>query len=223
MYLLSLTSYSTDFEYIVAIYKYAAGFVGIVAMFMLVIAAWRWLFAAGNASKINSAKDMVTSVLIGLALLFGGQLLLSQISEDFKSVKPLNVSLPEAYLAELANTDYSLTFCSAAGEDGEKVESCDEYTNEILCMGDTCKVGGKEEDLDFDDRCVPKYNSVGNFTSCVDCQDTCPCTWYANAFLAAEDPCDCDEDRKWIDDECEKAPSGGSYYGGGVGGNIPAE
>ncbi|MBT6819466.1 MAG: hypothetical protein HOA57_03770, partial [Candidatus Magasanikbacteria bacterium] len=67
-------------KYISGIYDFTAGFVGIIAMFMLVIAGWQWLFAAGSADKINNAKGTINGVLIGLALLFGGHIILEQIS-----------------------------------------------------------------------------------------------------------------------------------------------
>ncbi len=77
-------------KYIVAIYKYGAWVAGLVAMFMLVLAGWKWLFAAGNSSQIGAAKEMITGIFIGLILLFGGQLLLSQISVSLVEFKPIS-------------------------------------------------------------------------------------------------------------------------------------
>ena len=82
-------------EYIVALYKYGAMIAGTAAIFMLVLSGWKWLMAAGNAQKINSAKETISGVLVGLALLFGGQLLLSQISEGLVDFKDLYVAAPE--------------------------------------------------------------------------------------------------------------------------------
>ncbi len=82
-------------EYIVAIYRYGGMFAGVVAMFMLVYAGWEWLLAGGNSSKISSARDKINGTLIGLALLFGGYILLSLISENLVKFKPLNTDLPD--------------------------------------------------------------------------------------------------------------------------------
>ena len=83
-------------EYIVAIYRYGGMFAGVVAMFMLVYAGWEWLLAGGNSSKISRARDKINGALIGLALLFGGYILLSLISENLVKFKPLkNVTLPK--------------------------------------------------------------------------------------------------------------------------------
>ncbi len=78
-------------KYIVALYTYGAGIAGLVAMFMLVLAGWKWLMAAGNAQKVASAKEMINGVLVGLALLFGGQLLLSQISKNLVIFEPISL------------------------------------------------------------------------------------------------------------------------------------
>lgn len=78
-------------NYISAIYSYAARFVAILAMFMFVIAGWQWLFAAGNAEKVNNAKQTINGVLIGMILLLGGQLLLSQISVRLVSFDTLEI------------------------------------------------------------------------------------------------------------------------------------
>jgi len=77
-------------SYIYALYDYAAGAAGVVAMFMIVFAAWQWIIAAGNASKIDTAKDTIRGALLGLAFLFTGHLLLSNISVglvDFNSLE----------------------------------------------------------------------------------------------------------------------------------------
>jgi D-alanyl-D-alanine dipeptidase len=81
-------------NYIVAVYRYGGIFAGIVAMFMLVYAGWEWLLAGGNSGKISQAKEKINGVLIGLALLFGGYLLLSVISTNLISFKSLNATLP---------------------------------------------------------------------------------------------------------------------------------
>ncbi|MFA6252960.1 MAG: hypothetical protein WCV69_01680 [Patescibacteria group bacterium] len=82
-------------KYIVGIYRYGGMFAGVVAMFMLVYAGWEWLLAGGNSSKISSARDKINSTLIGLALLFGGYILLSLISQRLVSFEPLNRDLPK--------------------------------------------------------------------------------------------------------------------------------
>ncbi len=78
-------------DYINALYIYAARIASILAIFMLVIAAWQWLFAAGSPDKISNAKSTITGALMGLALLFGGHLLLSQINSGLVELKPIDI------------------------------------------------------------------------------------------------------------------------------------
>lgn len=173
-------------SYIVAIYTYAAGFAGIVAMFMLVIAAWRWLFAAGNASKIEASKDMVNGVLLGLAIIFGGQLLLRQISSDFDSVQTLNVRLP---------LDVTQAISDAQAEQCEGIEVCSDYKTLSQCTNDTCKLN-PDPKANPKSNCIPNFkDDEGNeFESCLQCNSSCDCDDYASAWYKQEDRCDCDRD-----------------------------
>lgn len=78
-------------KYIVALYSYGSIFAGFVAMFMLVYAGWQWLLAGGSLDKISRAKNTINGVLVGLALLFGGYLLMSQISDRLVNFDELNI------------------------------------------------------------------------------------------------------------------------------------
>ena len=85
---------STLANYIIAIYQYGATVAGLVAMFMMVLAGWKWLMAAGNPEKIATAKDTIQGAILGLILLFGSYLLLSQISSrlvDFASLDVIEI------------------------------------------------------------------------------------------------------------------------------------
>lgn len=92
-------------KYISGIYDFTAGFVGIIAMFMLVIAGWQWLFAAGSADKINNAKGTINGVLIGLALLFGGHIILEQISVRLTEFEGITMDAITAQNLLEANAD----------------------------------------------------------------------------------------------------------------------
>ncbi|MFA6466744.1 MAG: hypothetical protein WCV71_02710 [Patescibacteria group bacterium] len=185
-------------KYIVAIYSYGAGFAGIIAMFMLVIAGWKWLMAAGNAQKISGAKDIINGVLIGLALLFGGQLLLRQISQNFSSVQSLSVKLPEAALRAISANQATVDWCQEKkGADGDGGE-CSDYVTEANCANDVCVF--LENPRDFDNRCIPDFDRAGIFERCSDCPNRCDCEDnYSSIFYRNIDACDCDEDGLWPD------------------------
>jgi len=80
--------------YISSLYRYGAILATVIAMFMLVLAGWKWLMAAGSSERINSAKDTISGALVGIALLFGGYLLMSQISTKLVEFDTLNLPVP---------------------------------------------------------------------------------------------------------------------------------
>ncbi|MBP9802095.1 hypothetical protein KBC40_00735 [Patescibacteria group bacterium] len=78
--------------YVNALYKYGAGLAGLMAMFMIVFAAWQWIMASGNAGKIDNAKDTIRGALLGLTLLFAGNLLLGNITNRLVSFNGLSIN-----------------------------------------------------------------------------------------------------------------------------------
>jgi len=97
------------------VYRYAAGVAGTVAILMMVMAAWQWLFAVGDSSKINNAKNTISGALMGLALLFGGHLLLSSISERLVGLEVKNMEIVDeaSSMARPRCSDYSEENCNS--------------------------------------------------------------------------------------------------------------
>ncbi|MFH1712899.1 MAG: hypothetical protein ABH896_01805 [Candidatus Jacksonbacteria bacterium] len=63
-------------DYVVAIYKFLVGAAAIMAVFMIMVGGYQWIFAMGSSSRIESAKDTIKSALFGLLLtLFSYQVL----------------------------------------------------------------------------------------------------------------------------------------------------
>lgn len=166
--------------YIRDLYNYGAGLAGVVALFMLVFAGWKWLFAAGSSEKISAAKSVVNNVLIGLLLLFGGYLLLSQISERLVNLRGLVVPAPgvlpeeEQYCAKY-DSDFSVALSGPPGS-----PTCgrvyNNTTNErgITCLGNICsdnltcvKSGDREEP------CPYAVDAYENAPSCVCAEAAC--------------------------------------------------
>ncbi|MBI4281071.1 hypothetical protein HY628_02660 [Candidatus Uhrbacteria bacterium] len=82
-------------EYIGVIYQYLVGIAGIFAAVMIMYAGIKWIFAAGDSSKISSAKETIVHAVMGLALALGSYLILRTINPslvrfsvpDIKSVQ----------------------------------------------------------------------------------------------------------------------------------------
>lgn len=79
-------------QYIYLIYVYGSRFAAVLAMFMLVIAGWQWVMAGGVPERINRSKDIIIGVFVGLALLFGGNVLMSQISSKLVTFDTLDIN-----------------------------------------------------------------------------------------------------------------------------------
>lgn len=128
-------------NYINTIYSYAARIASLLAMLMIVLAAWQWLFAAGSPEKINKAKETITGALIGLALLFSGHLLLSQISTGLVELKTINPTpLTGIHLCD------SVTALSTKCGDIFKVDgppNSDGNQTTINCVGFKCDTIGE--------------------------------------------------------------------------------
>ncbi len=74
-------------NYIVAIFKYSIGIIGIIAAIVLMLGGVMWLTAGGNHEKIDSARTMITSSLVGMCLAFGSFLILSIVNTNLVHLK----------------------------------------------------------------------------------------------------------------------------------------
>ena len=62
---------STDLKTIIAdVINIALGFLGIIAVIIILFAGFKWMTAAGNEEQVSSAKKMIVQAVIGLAIIF---------------------------------------------------------------------------------------------------------------------------------------------------------
>ena len=69
----SLTDYISD------VISWAIPVLGSIALLMFIWAGYIYITSQGNPDKINSAKEIVVSTLVGILLLFGIGLIVRQI------------------------------------------------------------------------------------------------------------------------------------------------
>jgi len=81
-------------EYIVGLYKYGIGIIGIIAMLAIAIGAAMWVISAGNPGRIGEAKSWISNGLIGLSLGLGSYILLAMINSDLVNFKMIEMKLP---------------------------------------------------------------------------------------------------------------------------------
>jgi hypothetical protein len=55
-------------ETVIAIIQWILGLLGLVAVIMILIGGFKWMTAGGNEEKIESAKKLLTSAIIGLVI-----------------------------------------------------------------------------------------------------------------------------------------------------------
>lgn len=125
--------------YINALYQYAAGLAGVIAMFMIVFASWQWIMASGNAGKIDNAKDTIKGALLGLTLLFAGNLLLSNITKNLVDFASLNI--PPITTRYLNTKPIQCTAEVIAHNCGETFTD----SNGASCIGTKCAAGECKE------------------------------------------------------------------------------
>ncbi len=73
---------STFPAYVQAIYKFAVWSVGIAALLMISIGGFMYFTAAGNTSKMESAKKVITDALFGLIAVMVASMILYKINPD---------------------------------------------------------------------------------------------------------------------------------------------
>ncbi|MCX6793183.1 MAG: pilin [Candidatus Falkowbacteria bacterium] len=106
-------------DYIITVFKYSVGVMGIIAAIVLMFGGIRWLTAAGNQAIIGEAKKYIISSLSGLALTLGAFLLLTTINTSLTKFKVPDVSrleyisLSTGCCEKIDNNDVKTTMNSA--------------------------------------------------------------------------------------------------------------
>ena len=78
-------------QYVVAIYNWSLRALVVLAIVMIMVGGFRWMTAGGNASVVTSAKDQITSALIGLLIGVGSFALLKFINPELVVLRNLNL------------------------------------------------------------------------------------------------------------------------------------
>lgn len=81
-------------SYIGGMYKFLVGIAALAAVFMIMIAGYRWLFAGGNSGAIDDAKTRIKGAIAGLAIALLSYSILNLINPELVSLKLENVPEP---------------------------------------------------------------------------------------------------------------------------------
>ena len=89
----------TDFPaYLKALYNFTLASVGIAALLMAIIGGFYYVTSAGNSSRVEKGKELITDALLGIAVAFLSWLVLYVINPDLVNVNLdslLKLELPE--------------------------------------------------------------------------------------------------------------------------------
>jgi len=77
--------------YIVAIYKYGVGIIGIVAAVVMMFGGILWLTAGGDSGKVSEAKEWIKASLYGLIIALTSYTMLYIINPDLVSFASLDI------------------------------------------------------------------------------------------------------------------------------------
>lgn len=87
-----ITEQDTFPEYVKAIYKFAIWTVGIAALFMISVGGFMYFTAAGNNSRMETAKNIITDALWGLVAVLAAWVFLNVINPDLVNINLDSIS-----------------------------------------------------------------------------------------------------------------------------------
>ncbi len=78
-------------EYLAAIYRYAVGISGVVAVIIIIISGFQWSISGGSPDTISQAKGRITNAVTGLLLVLGSYSLLYAINPELVRFRALAI------------------------------------------------------------------------------------------------------------------------------------
>ncbi len=123
-------------QYINAVYRFALGIVGIIAVVLIMFGGLRWMAAAGNESIITEAKEIVTSAVTGLVIALLSYVILAFINPQILifGFAPARIEINDD------GTDFwKIDWCNAGGF---KDEQCSIDGSDIACNDVPCTQKG---------------------------------------------------------------------------------
>src|SRR3989344_707793 len=78
-------------SYIGGVYKFLVGIAALAAVFMIMIAGYRWLFAGGNSGAIDDAKKRIKGAVAGLVIALLSYTILNLINPELVNLKLENM------------------------------------------------------------------------------------------------------------------------------------
>ncbi len=153
-------------EYIQQIYFFATGIVGGLAVVMIIIGAVQYSTSAGNRAALGSAKETITSAIIGLVIVLMAYLILGTFSGSF-----VNLANPRLDPITVNNSNSSNPTHIQCVEATGQTPTCQEVSG----AGSDSRCTGKASG----DFCGQAGTDCRTFTTQATCPDTSAahCEW----------------------------------------------
>ena len=163
-------------KYIQAIYGWALGVVGILAVVMMMIGGLIWTTAGGSATHIATAKQYIGGAISGLVLLLVSYLLLETINPELVNLKPLTiVPTKEVKQKKADNVINSSTVCNLDQKSYTKPADC-----QSNCTGTKTFQTGRGGTGIIQAKCTTtttfyycNTDDTATYLTSQDCQDRC--------------------------------------------------
>ena len=138
--------------YLKSIINFGFAVIGILALFMLIIGAYQYLIAAGSG-KAETAKETISSALLGLALGLCAWIILNKINPDLVKMNPISTISGGGQSAQTGNpqNNSGQPYTGSTGNG-----SCD--PNQKLCQGSSMSCFGSAANAASQ---ICGYESVG--------------------------------------------------------------
>lgn len=73
-------------EIVAWFYYFIVAIAGIAAFFALIVGGFEWMTSAGNPSKVSSAKERMSSAMLGLVIILASYLILQVINPELTTL-----------------------------------------------------------------------------------------------------------------------------------------
>ena len=178
-------------QYIGQIYWFATAIVGGLAVVMIIIGAVQYSSSAGNKAAIGSAKETMTSAIIGLVIVLMAYLILGSISGDF-----VNLANPRLNTIKITDSDPSVDDQNKCGSMGGQFFSGSKNVTEV-CQAKCPNGSNTSKDFSGDS---------GVCCFCLSAGSSCPSGYYDKQHAALPQPPSAADLEKFCADRNEGKP-----------------
>lgn len=140
-------------DYIGKLYKFTVGAIGIISAVMIMVNGLRWAAASGNSEQIGTAKEGITSAIIGLIIALSSYLILNTLNPTLTALSLSPFPSPTTQNSSSSSGSSGSSGSSSNGSSGTKTENCTPVTtsgsactvSSLKAMSNPCFNGNEEK------------------------------------------------------------------------------